>query len=60
MKDQINKIISEAEKFAITSKEELEAFKLKFLVKKGLVNQLFVDFKNLANIYYKFIGASTI
>lgn len=56
MKDQINKIISEAEKFAITSKEELEAYKLKFLVKKGLVNQLFVDFKNLANEEKKEIG----
>ena len=56
MKDQINKIISDVEKFAITSKEELEAYKLKFLVKKGLVNQLFVDFKNLTNEEKKVIG----
>ena len=56
MKDQINKIISDVEKFAIPSKEELEAYKLKFLVKKGLVNQLFVDFKNLTNEEKKVIG----
>jgi len=47
MKEQIDNLISDAEKFALTSKQELESFKLKFLVKKGLVNQLFQDFKNL-------------
>ncbi len=56
MKDQINKIINEAEKFTISTKEDLESYKLRFLVKKGLVNQLFVDFKNLGNEEKKVLG----
>ncbi len=47
MKEQIEKIIEEAQKFTITSKEQLEDFRLKFLVKKGLVNELFQEFKKL-------------
>ena len=47
MKDKIEQLISESQKAVITSKEQLDAFKLKFLVKKGLVNQLVQDFKNL-------------
>lgn len=47
MKEQINSLIEESQKFAITTKEQLEEFRLKFLVKKGKVNQLFQEFKNL-------------
>ncbi|PCJ65935.1 MAG: phenylalanine--tRNA ligase subunit alpha [Bacteroidetes bacterium] len=47
MKEQIESIIQESQKFAITTKEQMEDFRLKFLVKKGLVNQLFQEFKNL-------------
>ncbi len=48
MKKRIDQIIKESKKINITSKENLESFKLKFLVKKGLVNQLFIDFKKLS------------
>jgi len=47
MKERIDQIIQEALKFKISTKENLEDFRLKFLVKKGLVNKLFVDFKEL-------------
>ena len=48
MLDKINAIKTEAEKFKITSQEELEAFRLKFLVKKGLVNEILQEFKEFA------------
>ena len=48
MKERIDQIIQEAQKFKISTKENLEDFRLKFLVKKGLVNKLFVDFKELS------------
>ena len=48
MKERIDQIIQEAQKFKISTKENLEDFRLKFLVKKGLVNKLFVYFKELS------------
>jgi len=56
MKDQIDKIINEAEQFAITTIDQLESYKIRFLVKKGLVNQLFIDFKDLASEEKKILG----
>ena len=56
MKDQIDKIINEAEHFAITTIDQLESYKIRFLVKKGLVNQLFIDFKELASEEKKILG----
>ena len=47
MKDQIDNLIQQSKKHTITTKEELENFRLKFLVKKGLVNELFQEFKSL-------------
>jgi phenylalanyl-tRNA synthetase alpha chain len=47
MKERLEQLIKESQNAIITSKEQLEAFKLKFLVKKGLVNQLVQEFKNL-------------
>ena len=56
MKDQIDKIINEAEQFAITTIDQLESYKIRFLVKKGLVNQLFIDFKDLVSEEKKILG----
>jgi phenylalanyl-tRNA synthetase alpha chain len=47
MKERIEQLIKESQNAVIKSKEQLEAFKLKFLVKKGLVNELVQEFKNL-------------
>ncbi len=58
MKDKINKLLSEIEGIEITSKEHLEEFRLKYLVKKGVLTTLFDDFKVLANEERKEIGKS--
>jgi phenylalanyl-tRNA synthetase alpha chain len=56
MKERIDQIIQEALKFKISTKDNLEEFRLKFLVKKGLVNKLFVDFKELGGEEKKIWG----
>ena len=56
MKDQIDNLIQESKKFEITTKEELEKFRLKFLVKKGLVNNLFQEFRLLVGDEKKLWG----
>jgi phenylalanyl-tRNA synthetase alpha chain len=56
MKERIDQIIQEALKFKISTKENLEEFRLRFLVKKGLVNKLFVDFKELGGEEKKMWG----
>jgi phenylalanyl-tRNA synthetase alpha chain len=56
MKQRIDQIIQDAEQFAISTKENLEQFRLKFLVKKGLVNEMFQEFKLLSSEEKKKIG----
>lgn len=43
----INKIKQDIQSVKITDQTELEEFRLKYLSKKGLLSQLFEDFKNL-------------
>jgi phenylalanyl-tRNA synthetase alpha chain len=56
MKDQIDNLIQQSKKHTITTKEELENFRLKCLVKKGLVNELFQEFKSLVGEEKKIWG----
>ena len=50
MIDKIKELIEEAEAFKTQSKEEVEAFRIiKYLGKKGLLNEFFAEFKNIAN-----------
>ena len=56
MKDQIDNLVQESKKITITTKEELENFRIKFLVKKGLVNDLFQEFKSLVGDEKKLWG----
>lgn len=49
MLDKIKELIAEAEGFKAQSKEEVEAFRIKYLGKKGLLNAYFAEFKNVAN-----------
>ncbi len=46
---QIEKHIEEVSNFSANSLEELEAFRIKYLGKKGLITQFFADFKNVPN-----------
>ena len=48
MLDKIKLLIEEAENFKAETKEELESFRIKFLSKKGLVNDCFTAFKDVA------------
>lgn len=47
----INEYLIEIEKFTPISKKEIEKFKKKFLGKKGIINILFSQFKNLSLEY---------
>ncbi|NNC50421.1 MAG: phenylalanine--tRNA ligase subunit alpha [Flaviramulus sp.] len=56
MIDKINQLIAEAEDFKAQSLEEVEAFRIKYLGKKGLLNDFFAEFKNVANDQKKEFG----
>ena len=56
MLDKIKELIAEAEEFKAQSKEEVEAFRIKYLGKKGLLNDFFAEFKNVANDQKKEFG----
>lgn len=56
MIDRIQNLIDEANSFTTDSLSELEAFRVKFLGKKGLLNDLFADFKTVPNDQKKDFG----
>ena len=56
MIDRIQKLIDEVSSFTTNSATELEAFRIKFLGKKGLLNDLFADFKSVPNDQKKAYG----
>ncbi|EGV42893.1 phenylalanine--tRNA ligase subunit alpha [Bizionia argentinensis JUB59] len=56
MIDKIKELIAEAEAFQATSKDEVEAFRIKYLGKKGVLNDYFKEFKNVANDQKKEFG----
>ena len=47
MLERINKIISEISSAKVTNPDELESFRIKYLSKKGLISELFDDFRNI-------------
>lgn len=56
MIDKIKGYIAEAEAFQTQSKEELETFRIKFLGKKGILNDFFAEFKSVPNNEKKEFG----
>jgi phenylalanyl-tRNA synthetase alpha chain len=56
MIERINKLKQEIDTTTINSLEELELFRIKYLSKKGLISQLFEDFKNVAPDQKKIVG----
>ena len=56
MINNISEIIKEAKKKSLKTKEEAEAFRLKFLGKSGILNSLFNEFKNIPNQEKKELG----
>src|SRR5690606_38170549 len=56
MIDKIKELIGEAQAFTTDNKETLDAFRIKFISKKGLVNEIFAEFKNVPNDQKKDFG----
>ncbi|TAI47721.1 phenylalanine--tRNA ligase subunit alpha [Flagellimonas allohymeniacidonis] len=56
MIDTIKEHLEEVKKFSSTSKEDIEAFRIKYLGKKGLLNSFFAEFKNVPNGQKKEFG----
>src|SRR6056297_3177696 len=56
MIDKIENYISEIEAFTAGTKEEVEEFRIKYLGKKGILNQYFAEFKNVPNEQKKDFG----
>lgn len=47
MIETIKEHLAEVAKFSSTSKDEIESFRIKYLGKKGLLNEFFAEFKNV-------------
>jgi phenylalanyl-tRNA synthetase alpha chain len=56
MKDRIQKLLSEINAFKAQNKDELEQFRIKFLGKKGVIGDLFNEFKNVPGELRKEVG----
>lgn len=56
MIEKIKGYIAEAEAFNTQNKEELEAFRIKFLGKNGIVNDFMTEFRNVPNEQKKEFG----
>ena len=56
MIDKIKEHILEVENFTADSKEAIETFRIKYLGKKGLLNEFFAEFKNVPNGQKKEFG----
>ena len=56
MKTKIEKLLAEVHAFKATSKDEVEAFRIKYLGKKGLLNDLFAEFKTVNSELRKDLG----
>lgn len=56
MLDKVKELIEEVAQFQSTKIEEIEAFRIKFLGKKGVLNDLFAAFKNVADDERKEFG----
>jgi len=56
MKEKIGNLLEEVRAFNAENLEQLEAFRIKFLSKKGVVTALFADFRNVAPEQRKEMG----
>ena len=56
MIETIKEHLAKVEKFSSTSKDEIENFRIKYLGKKGLLNDFFAEFKNVPNEQKKEFG----
>ena len=57
MKEKIEQYLKEIDELTASTKDELEAFRLKFISRKGVMNDLFNSFKEVPNEQKKEFGA---
>ena len=56
MLQKISELLEEVSAFSVKTPEELESFRLKYLSKKGIISELFEDFRNVAVSEKKEVG----
>ena len=56
MLDKVKEFIGEIERFDAKTKDEVEAFRIKYIGKKGILNDLFSEFKTVPNELKKEFG----
>jgi phenylalanyl-tRNA synthetase alpha chain len=56
MLDKVKELIGDVQSFKTTSKEEIETFRIKYLGSKGLLKDLFSEFKNVDAALKKDVG----
>jgi phenylalanyl-tRNA synthetase alpha chain len=56
MKNRINQLLEEIKQLTATNPDALEALRIKYLSKKGLISELFNDFRNVSNEEKREIG----
>ena len=56
MLDKVKDLIEEVKKFEANSQEEIEKFRIAYLGKKGVLNDLFAEFKNVEPQFKKDFG----
>lgn len=56
MLEKIKHLKEELEQISVSAKEEVEELRIKYISKKGLLNQLFADFKNVEAEQKKAVG----
>jgi len=56
MLEKINSLLSQISSLEINNSDELESFRLKYLSKKGIISELFEEFRNVSNDTKKQIG----
>lgn len=56
MIDKIQKLLAEVENLKANNAEEIEALRIKYLSKKGVINDLMTDFRNVASDQKREVG----
>lgn len=56
MIEKINNLLVEISSFSVNTQDELEAFRLKYLSKKGVISDLFEEFRNVPSADKKEVG----
>ena len=54
--EKIDQLMAEVQDLKATSEQEVEALRIKYLSKKGLLNDLMADFRNVAADQKKEVG----